>query len=100
VAGHVGERGAAQSAIETHDAALAAKLESQIHIVADLDRRVSQIDSAIEVAGAARPTPRCPLWKGSAAAVARLWRSETGKPPLRGGPASRTRQRGCQGASD
>jgi hypothetical protein len=48
VSAHVGELGAAQSTIETQDAALAAKLESQNHIVADLDRRVAQIDGAIE----------------------------------------------------
>jgi hypothetical protein len=76
VAAHVGERGAAQSAIETQDAALAAKLESQIHIVADLNRRVSQIDSAIEEAArGARPMPPCQRWKGSVAAVRRSWMS-------------------------
>jgi len=47
---HVGERGAATSAIETQDAVLTAKLERQNHIVADLDRRLGQIDSAIEEA--------------------------------------------------
>jgi hypothetical protein len=50
VAAHVGARGEAQSAIETQDAALAAKSESQIHIVADLDRRIGQIDQTIEEA--------------------------------------------------
>jgi hypothetical protein len=50
VAAHVGERGAAQSDIEAKDAALAARLESQIHIVADLDRRLGQIDTTIEEA--------------------------------------------------
>jgi hypothetical protein len=50
VAAHVGERGAAQSDIEAKDIALAAKLESQIHIVADLDRRLGQIDTTIEEA--------------------------------------------------
>jgi hypothetical protein len=50
VAAHIGERGAAQSDIEAKDAALAAKLESQIHIVADLDRRLGQIDTTIEEA--------------------------------------------------
>jgi hypothetical protein len=50
VAAHVGERGAATSDIEVKDAALAAKLESQIHIVADLDRRLAQIDAAVEKA--------------------------------------------------
>jgi hypothetical protein len=50
VSAHVGERGAAQSDIEMKDAVLAAKLESQIHIVADFDRRVGQIDVTIEEA--------------------------------------------------
>jgi hypothetical protein len=50
VAAHVGERGAAQSAIETQSAALAARIDVQAHTVADLDRRLGQIDSAIEEA--------------------------------------------------
>jgi hypothetical protein len=50
VADHVRERGAAQSAIETEDAALAARIAVQIPAVADLDRRLGQIDSAIEEA--------------------------------------------------
>jgi hypothetical protein len=50
VAAHVGERGAAQSAIEAQDAALAARAELAAQTVADLDRRQSQIDSAIEEA--------------------------------------------------
>jgi hypothetical protein len=50
VSAHVGERGAAQSAIETQDAALAARIDVQAHTVADLDRRLGQIDSAIEEA--------------------------------------------------
>jgi hypothetical protein len=50
VAAHVGERGAAQSLIETQDAALAARIEVAAHSVADLDRRLGQIDTAIEEA--------------------------------------------------
>jgi hypothetical protein len=50
VAPHVGERGAAQSAIETQTATLAARIDVQHHTVDDLDRRVRQIDSAIEEA--------------------------------------------------
>src|SRR5262249_1899931 len=50
VAAHVGERGAAQSAIETQDAALAGRIEVAAHSVADLDRRLGQIDTAIEEA--------------------------------------------------
>jgi hypothetical protein len=50
VAAHVGERGAVTAGIEAQDATLAAKLESQIHIVADLGRRLNQVDLAIEEA--------------------------------------------------
>ena len=48
VAAHVGERGAAQSDMETHEAALAARIDVQAHAVADLDRRLGQIDSTID----------------------------------------------------
>jgi hypothetical protein len=47
VAAHFGERVAATSAVETEAAALAARTEVQTQTVADLDRRVGQIDSAI-----------------------------------------------------
>jgi hypothetical protein len=50
VAAHVGERGAATSAIETQDAALGARIEVAAHQVADLDRRLNQVDVAIEEA--------------------------------------------------
>jgi hypothetical protein len=50
VAAHVGDRGSAKSAIESQDAALAARIEIQAHTVADLDRRLAQIDTAIEEA--------------------------------------------------
>jgi hypothetical protein len=50
VAAHVGKRGATTSAIETQDAILAARIEVAAHTVADLDRRLGQIDSAIEEA--------------------------------------------------
>src|SRR6266446_2676341 len=50
VAAHVGARGAATSALETQDAALAAKIEVAAHAVADLDRRLNQVDVAIEQA--------------------------------------------------
>ena len=46
----LGERGAVTSAIETQDAALAARIEVATHTVADLDRRLGQIDSAVEKA--------------------------------------------------
>ena len=50
VAAHVSLRGEATSAIETQDAALPARIDVQAHAVADLDRRLGQIDSAIEEA--------------------------------------------------
>jgi hypothetical protein len=50
VAAHVGERGAAVAAVETQDAALAARIEVAAHAVADLDRRLGQIDQAVEEA--------------------------------------------------
>jgi hypothetical protein len=50
VSAHVRERGAAASVIETQDATLAARIDVQAHTVADLDRRLGQIDSAIEEA--------------------------------------------------
>jgi hypothetical protein len=39
-----------RAGIETQDAALAARIEVVVHTVADLDRRLGQIDSAIEEA--------------------------------------------------
>jgi hypothetical protein len=42
VAAHVGDRGGATSAIETQNAALAARIDVRVHTVAALDRRVSQ----------------------------------------------------------
>jgi hypothetical protein len=48
VAAHVGERGAAAAGIEMQDAALAARIDVQSHAVADLDRRLLQIDTAVE----------------------------------------------------
>jgi hypothetical protein len=50
VAAHVGERGAAQSAVDTQDAALAAKIEVAAGRVADLDRQIAQIDAAVTAA--------------------------------------------------
>jgi chromosome segregation ATPase len=46
----VGERGAAVAGLETQDAALAARIEVAAHTVADLDRRLGQIDQAVEEA--------------------------------------------------
>ena len=47
VAAHLGDRGNAASAVETEASALAARTEVQSHTVADLDRRLDQIDAAI-----------------------------------------------------
>jgi len=47
VAAHFGDRVTATSAVETEAAGLAAKIEVQTQTVADLDRRVGQIDAAI-----------------------------------------------------
>jgi len=50
VAAHVGNRGAALSDVETRDAALTARIDVQTHMVADVDRRLNQVDVAIEEA--------------------------------------------------
>jgi hypothetical protein len=50
VAAHVGSRGEAAAAVETQDADLVGKIDVQEHVVADLDRRLGQIDQAIEEA--------------------------------------------------
>jgi hypothetical protein len=47
VAAHFGDRVTATSAAETETATLAAKTEVQAQTVADLDRRIAQIDAAI-----------------------------------------------------
>jgi hypothetical protein len=47
VAAHVGERGAATSAIETRDAVLASRIEVVSNKIADLDRQTGQIDNAV-----------------------------------------------------
>jgi hypothetical protein len=47
VAAHFGDRATATSAVETEAATLAAKTEVQAQTVADIDRRVGQIDAAI-----------------------------------------------------
>jgi uncharacterized coiled-coil protein SlyX len=50
VAAHVGDRGAATSHLEEQTAGLEAKISVQAHTVADLDRRLAQIDAAVEKA--------------------------------------------------
>src|SRR5260370_4739904 len=49
-AAHVGDRGATASAVETQDAALAARIEVAVHTGADRDRRLNQGDTPIEEA--------------------------------------------------
>src|SRR5215470_6276573 len=50
IAAHVGERGAAQSAVSISLDVTTTKIAAQQHVVADIDRRLGQIDSAIEEA--------------------------------------------------
>jgi hypothetical protein len=50
VAAHVGERGAAISHLEAEASSFEAKIELAVHTVADLDRRLNQVDVAIEEA--------------------------------------------------
>jgi hypothetical protein len=50
VAAHVGERGEAAAAVETQASRLDEKIIVQAHKVADLDRRLGQIDTTIEEA--------------------------------------------------
>lgn len=52
VASHVGERGAVASRVETQDATIAARIEVAAGKVADLDRQIAQIDSAVAAATA------------------------------------------------
>jgi hypothetical protein len=82
VAAHIGDRGAVHSAIEMQDAALASRIEVAAHTVADLDRRLGQIDTARKRRSAARPTPPCRPWKPSAGSARASWTSETVKPVL------------------
>lgn len=50
VSAHVGDRATAAAAVETHSAEIAGRLELAAARVADLDRRLGQIDTAIETA--------------------------------------------------
>jgi hypothetical protein len=50
VAAHVGERGRVQSSLAGQKEALDARIAGQTHTVADLDRRLSQIDISVEEA--------------------------------------------------
>src|SRR5260221_1704909 len=97
VAAHVGERDAATSAIETQDATLAAWIDVQTHNVADLDRRLGQIDSAIEEAAKRGKTNAAlSAMEAQRNPVRRSWMSETAK-PASFSPQGRARRRGRQG---
>jgi hypothetical protein len=48
VSAHIGDRGAAASHLEAQTAGLEAKIDIQAHKIADLDRRLGQIDSTVE----------------------------------------------------
>jgi hypothetical protein len=50
VAAHVGDRGNSTMVLESRTADLAARIEVAAHNVADLDRRLNQVDTAIEEA--------------------------------------------------
>ena len=58
VAAHVSDRGAALSDVETRDAALTARIDVQAHMVADIDKRLNQVDVAIEEAAKRGKTGR------------------------------------------
>jgi hypothetical protein len=51
VSAHIGDRGAAASHLEAQTAGLEAKIDIQAHKIADLDRRLGQIDSTVEETG-------------------------------------------------
>jgi hypothetical protein len=84
VAAHVGERNAATAALEEKTADLDGKISVQAHSVADLDRRVSQIDSAIEVAvGRGKTNTALSTMEAQRrcrTALVDEWKREAGKP--------------------
>jgi hypothetical protein len=83
VAAHVEQHGKATAAVETQEATLAARIHMASHNVADLDRRLSQIDTAIEEkAKRGKTSATLPRSKANAKPVRRLWMSESGKPVL------------------
>lgn len=52
VAAHVGERGAAQSAVEVHAGSIDARIEFAAGRVTDLDKQIAQIDATVAAATA------------------------------------------------
>jgi phage terminase large subunit-like protein len=73
------------------DATLAARIEVAAHTIADLDRRLGQIDTAIEEAAkrGRTTTALAAIEKGSARPVRASWTSETMKPVLSWPPSRR-----------
>ncbi len=83
--------------IKTQDATLAARIDVQTHNVADLDRRLGQIDSAIEEAAKRGKTNAAlSAMEAQRNPVRRSWMSETAK-PASFSPQGRARRRGRQG---
>jgi hypothetical protein len=92
VAANAGSRGEATSVIETQDATLAARIEVAAHNVADLDRRVGQIDSLIEEAAKrGRTNAALSAIEASAKPVPASRMSENGRPVLGTRPQGRAR---------
>ena len=80
VAAQVGRRGEATAAVETQCAALAVRIEVQGKRVADLDRRLGQIDTAIEEAAKRGRRKRRSLGsKASPKGEPTSWRSGNGR---------------------
>jgi hypothetical protein len=80
VSAHIGDRGAH---LEAQTAGLEAKIDIQAHKIADLDRRLGQIDSTVEeTAKRAGPTPLSRSWRGRRGPARRSWMSETARPVI------------------
>jgi hypothetical protein len=97
VAAHVGDRGAATSRLEEQTADLDAKISVQAHTVADLDRRLAQIDTAVEKATErGRTTAAMKLADDQRKARAGLVDERKREAGTLGSPAGGTRQCGRQ----
>jgi hypothetical protein len=101
VAAHVGQSGAARASIETQTANIDARIEVAAHAVADLDTRVSQIDSAVAAATRrGRTAGAMSIMEGQRRARAGLTiEREQAAGTLSGSPQGRTRLSGCQRAT-
>jgi hypothetical protein len=81
--GPITERGAAASALETRAGSIDAKLETQIHVVADVDRRLGQIDTGSRRRPrAVGPRPQRQRWRASRELVRRWWMSASARPAI------------------